>query len=216
MTEDHDKPPNPNPPHPYPGRRSPKKIVIALFAMIILLAALTVLVLYLVYNPKKPTFTVIDAALYSLNLTSPPFLSATLQFTLVTTNPNPRVSLLYDRLSATVYYLDEAITVPVQLPDLFQERRGTVAMALVVGGGEVPVSEEVAAGVAGECRGYGVVEMRLVVMGRVGYEFVGGFRSGRYGVYVRCDVLVGFKTGLKDGDQVSNLIGGETKCKVDI
>lgn len=89
-------------------------------------------------------------------------------------------------------------------------------MALVVGGGEVPVSEEVAAGVAGECRGYGVVEMRLVVMGRVRYEFVGGFRSGRYGVYVGCDVLVGFKTGLKDGDQVSNLIGGETKCKVDI
>ncbi|XP_059634455.1 NDR1/HIN1-like protein 12 [Cornus florida] len=204
MTEGHNKAPR----YSY---NDPRRALCTCITIFFLLAGITVLTVWLVYRPHKPQFTVVGAAIYGLNATSPPFISITMQFTIVTRNPNKRVSIYYDHLSVFVSYRNQAITAPVSLPPLFQEKHSTVAMSPVLGGGgEVPVSAEVVNGLVMD-EGYGVVGLRVVVLGKVRWK-AGAIKTGRYGMYVKCDVLVGLKKGFVG--QVPLL--GSPQCKVDI
>lgn len=160
---------------------------------LLFLAGITALILWLVYRPHKPRFRVVSAAVFDLNATSPPFLSVTMQFTLTTTNSNQRVSFSYDQLSAFVSYRNQAITPPVMLPPLYHETRSTVVLSPVLGAASVPVSPEVSNGLAMD-QAYGAVALRLVLSGKLRYK-AGAIRTGRYGIYVKCDVLVGLRKG---------------------
>ncbi|CAK9143992.1 unnamed protein product [Ilex paraguariensis] len=208
MTEDKHKKDTPMA-SPY----APKQVGRALcscMVVFLLLVGIIALVVWLVYRPHKPKFTVVSAAIYYLNTTAPPFLSVTMQFTIVTRNPNKRVSIFYDQLSAFVSYKNQAITPPVMLPPLCHRKHSTVALSPVLGGAAVPVSVEVANGLVMD-KTYGVMGLRLVLLGKLKYK-AGAIRTGHYGIYVKCDMLVGVKKGFVG--QVPLL--GSPECKVDI
>ncbi|CAN1855579.1 NDR1/HIN1-like protein 1 [Linum perenne] len=207
------------PPPPSPSKprvSSPGRHVVILTTIIIiflLFLGIILLVLWLVYRPHKPRFTVAAAAVYSLNATAPPFLVAAFQFTLVTRNPNRHVSVTYDCLTTYVLYRNQAITEPVALPPIYQPTRTTVGFSPEIGGqGQcVPVSGDIVNEIATDVM-YGVVPVTVVVVGKIRWK-VGVLRTERYGVCVRCDVWVGLKRGSSPG-QVPLL--GSTQCKVDI
>nr|XP_048335339.1 NDR1/HIN1-like protein 12 isoform X1 [Ziziphus jujuba var. spinosa]XP_048335340.1 NDR1/HIN1-like protein 12 isoform X1 [Ziziphus jujuba var. spinosa] len=188
----------------------PRRACCTFLTILLLLAGITALTLWLVYRPHKPKFTVVGAAIYELNTSTQPLISTTMQFTVVTRNPNKRVSIYYDRLSAFVSYRNQAITPQVSLPPLYHEKKSTVALSPVLGGGTVPVSVEVVNSLAMD-QSYGVVGLRFVLLGRLRWK-AGTVRTGHYGVYVKCDVLVGIKKGVLG--QVPLL--GSPGCKVDI
>ncbi|CAI0397738.1 unnamed protein product [Linum tenue] len=199
-----------------PGRStyaySPRRSHVAsLVTVLLLLVGLTFLILWLLYRPHDPVFAVAAAAVYSLNFTAPPYLAAAFQFTVVARNPNRRVSILYDGLTAYVAYRGQAVTAPLPLPPLHQAAKTTVAMSPVIGaGGRVPVSAEVADGLAAD-EAYGVVPVSVVVAGRLRWK-AGAVTTGRHRVYVRCDVWVGLKRGVSG--QVPLL--GSPGCRVDV
>lgn len=114
--------PSPSDPRKYPSslRRSPIKTLCTFLLTLIFLVGLVVLILWLVYRPNKPNFTLVGAAIYDLNVTSPPYMSTVMQFTVLARNPNKRVKLDYDQFSALVYYKGQAITTPTVLPPLLQ------------------------------------------------------------------------------------------------
>ncbi|KAI6696745.1 hypothetical protein NL676_016864 [Syzygium grande] len=184
--------------------------VLAAVTILLLLVGVTALIVYLIYRPERPQFSVVGAAVYDLNATSPPVISTTMQFTLLIRNPNRRVSIYYDRLSAFVSYRNQAITPPASLPSLFHETRSTVELSPVLGGAAVPVAPEVGNGLEVD-EAYGVVGLRVMVLGRLRYK-AGAIRTGHYGFYVRCDVLVGLKKGFEG--QVPLL--ASPPCKVDV
>lgn len=188
----------------------PLRACCTVLTIFLLLAGVTALTLWLVYRPHKPQFTVVGAAIYDLNMSSLPLISTTMQFTVVTRNPNKRVSIYYDSLSAFVSYRNQALTPQVMLPPLFQKGKSTVAMSPVLGGGTVPVSAEVVNGLVMD-ESYGVVGLRLVLLGRLRWK-AGAIKTGHYGVYVKCDMLVGLKKGVVG--QVPLL--GNPGCKVGI
>ncbi|XP_061998076.1 NDR1/HIN1-like protein 1 [Rosa rugosa] len=191
----------------------PYRALCTCLTILLLILGATTLALWLVYRPHKPQFTVAAVAIYSLNATSPPSqISTTMQFTIVTCNPNRRVSIRYDRLQAFVAYRNQAITQQVMLPPLAHGRHSSVAVSPVLGGVAVPVSGEVLNGLAID-EAYGVVKLRVVVVGRLRWKVMGlGIRTGHYRIYVKCDVLVGLKKGFVG--QVPLL--GSPNCKVDI
>lgn len=193
--------------------RYPRRTLCSFLTTLLLLAAIAALIVWLVYRPHKPKFSVVSGAVYDLNATAPPFLSTTMQFTVITRNSNKRVSFLYDHLSAFVSYRNQAITPPVVLPPLYHETKSTVALSPVLGGGtsSVPVSPEVSNGL-GMDEAYGAVPLRLVLIGRIKYK-AGAIRTGRYSIYVKCDMLVGLKKGFTG--QVP-LLGSPQDCKVDV
>ena len=168
------------------------------------------LTVWLIYRPHKPHFTVVGAAIYELNATSQPFISTSMQFTIVTRNPNRRVSIFYEKLQAYVSYRNQQITPPVDLPPLYHETKSTVALSPVLGSGTVPASAEVVNGLMID-EAYGVVALRVVLVGRLRWK-AGAIKTLKYGVYVKCDVWVGLKKGVVG--QVPLL--GAPPCKVDI
>ncbi|XWS31972.1 hypothetical protein CRYUN_Cryun23aG0120600 [Craigia yunnanensis] len=176
----------------------------------LLLAGVTALTVWLIYRPHKPRFTVVGAAIYELNATSQPFISTSMQFTIVTRNPNRRVSIFYEKLQAYVSYRNQQITPPVDLPPLYHETKSTVALSPVLGSGTVPASAEVVNGLMMD-EAYGVVALRVVLVGRLRWK-AGAIKTLKYGVYVKCDVWVGLKKGVVG--QVPLL--GAPPCKVDI
>ncbi|CAM0955849.1 unnamed protein product [Alopecurus aequalis] len=170
--------------------------------VILLIAGITALVLYLVYRPTSPAFAVTSIAVDSLsNATTPSAgapnaVAASFQCALVIRNPSGRASARYDRLTAYVVYRGEAITAPAEMPPLVQDPDSAVVVAPVIGGGgaaPVPVSPDTAAALANDVS-YGVVSLRVVLLGRV--RFVSGpFRRGWRSMYARCDLLVGVRKG---------------------
>ncbi|KAE8650206.1 hypothetical protein Csa_011664 [Cucumis sativus] len=106
-----------------------RRSVCACISIFLLVIGVVALTLWLVYRPIDPQFTVVGAAIYDLNMSSLPLLSTTMQFTIVTRNPNRRVSIYYDRLTVFVSYRNQQITSQVILPPLAHEKRSTVAMS---------------------------------------------------------------------------------------
>ncbi|GFY93544.1 late embryogenesis abundant (LEA) hydroxyproline-rich glycoprotein family [Actinidia rufa] len=142
---------------------------------------------WLVYRPQKPRFTVVGVAqVFHLNTNSPPFLSTSMQFSVVTTNPNKRVSIFYDHLSAFVSYHNQMITQPVMLPSLFHEKHSTVQLAPILGSGGCSCFARgvLWVGDGPGCRRW-VVALRLILLGKLRWKTV-AITTRRYGIYVIC------------------------------
>ncbi|XP_043700481.1 NDR1/HIN1-like protein 1 [Telopea speciosissima] len=198
--------------HPRSSPHS-RRCIWTFLSVFLFLAGVTALTVWLVYRPHKPHFAVVGASIYNLNMSTPSFISTNMQFTIVIHNPNSRVSIYYDRLSAYVSYHNQAITPAVRLPPLFQERHSTAVVSPILGGGgggDVPVSTDTTNGLVVD-ESYGVVALRLVLLGEIRWK-AGVFRSRRYGIYVKCEMLVGFKEGC--AGQVPLL--GPPACNVDV
>ncbi|KAG8085364.1 hypothetical protein GUJ93_ZPchr0010g8223 [Zizania palustris] len=214
----------------YGGGGGPARTLCFVVLVFLLLAGITALVLYLVYRPSRPALDVTAVAVYSLNASTtaaaggrgaspasgpgvPTAVVASFQFTLVIRNPNGRSAARYDRLAAYVSYRGEPITAPVPMPPLVQDADSAVAVAPVLGGGApVPVSPDAAAALATDVS-YGVLALRVVVLGRV--QFVSGpFRSGWRSMYARCDLLVGVRKGVAGSPEAPLL--GNPACAVDM
>ncbi|GKU87852.1 hypothetical protein SLEP1_g2185 [Rubroshorea leprosula] len=193
-----------------PATGNARRTLCSCTTVFLLLAGITVLTIWLIYRPYKPRFNVVGAAIYDLNISSPPFVSTSMQFTILTRNPNKRVSIFYDRLTAYVSNRNQQITLPVDLPPLFQETKSTVALSPVLGGFRVPVSAEVVNGL-GMDESYGVVALKVVLIGSLRWK-AGAIRTAKYAVYVRCNVMVGLKKGLVGQAPLLDA----PPCKVDI
>ncbi|KAF6161823.1 hypothetical protein GIB67_025821, partial [Kingdonia uniflora] len=139
-------------------------------------------------SSSNPRFTVVGAAIYDLNIPllrlSPPPCSSPL----LLENPNKRTSIYYDRLSAFVSYRSQAITAPLMLPPCFMRRR--VLWRCLRYWVEVLCRFQwwwVRVDYGSGLWGCGV---KVGFDGQVEME-EWCFKSARYGVYVKCDMLVG-------------------------
>jgi hypothetical protein len=173
---------------------APKREHCICITIFFLLLGIIILILWLAYHPSKPHITVTSAAVYGLNATSPPFMSISMQFTIFIRNPNRRVSIYFDRLSAFVSYRNHPITPHVVLPSFFLEKHGTVSLSPELGGVPVPVSVEVLNGLMVD-ENYGVVGVKLIFQGRLKWKS-GEIKSAHYGLYAKCDLLLGLKKGI--------------------
>uniref|UniRef100_A0A7N0UJW6 Late embryogenesis abundant protein LEA-2 subgroup domain-containing protein n=1 Tax=Kalanchoe fedtschenkoi TaxID=63787 RepID=A0A7N0UJW6_KALFE len=182
-------------------------------AIFLLLLGLAALITWLVYRPELPQFTVSAVSIYALNVTTatvPPLLSASLQVTVLLRNPNKRVSIHYDRLSARVTYRDHPITPATPLPPLRQRTRSLVSAAPTLGAQAVPVAAEVASGLAAD-EAFGVLGLRVVVAGTVRWK-AGAIKTSRKRMTAACDVVVGYRGGAPG--QVPML--SAPRCRVDV
>ncbi|KAJ4981098.1 hypothetical protein NE237_031935 [Protea cynaroides] len=196
--------------HPMSSPNSSRFPLWIFMGIFLFLAGVTALTVWLIYRPHKPHFSVVGASIYNLNTSSPSFISTNMQFTVITHNPNSRVSIYYERLSAYISYHNQAITPAVELPPLFQEQHSTVVVSPILGGDDLSVSPDTTNGLQVD-QSYGVVALRLVLLGELRWK-AGVFRSRRYVIYVKCEMFVGFKKGCFG--QVPLL--GSPYCRVDV
>ncbi|KAJ3679810.1 hypothetical protein LUZ60_016088 [Juncus effusus] len=202
------------PPRQRVAKSSPKPkglLCCGLLALIILLGIIA-LIVYLIYRPTHPRFSVTSLAILSLSNSSFPFtsVSTSIQLTILIKNPNSHMSISYDCLSAFFSYRNQAITYATQLPTITQQPHSSLAVSPVVGGGvAIPVSNDVVDGLMND-EITGILALRLVVQGRIRFEPRPFY--GRWGpFYMRCEMLVATRKGF--GGQVPLL--GNPNCYAD-
>lgn len=99
-------------------------IAIAILALI-LLAAIVVLITWLVLKPKHLVYTIENASIENFNLTDANHLYSNFDFTIRTYNPNSRVSIYYDSLEVSVGYEDQTLATNGVQPFLQHHRNVT-------------------------------------------------------------------------------------------
>lgn len=149
-----------------------------------------ILLVWLILRPTKPHFVLQDATVYAFNLTAPNFLTATLQITLSSRNPNGRIGVYYDRLDVYAAYHSQQITPATRLPASYQGHKDITVWSPFLYGSAVPVAPYLAESLNHD-QLTGTVLINVRVDGRVKWK-VGTFVSGSYHLYANCPAYINF------------------------
>lgn len=169
-----------------------------------------ILVIFLALHPHKPRFYLENATISQLNVSNG-FLTSSLQFTVVSHNPNDRIGVIYDSLSTYASYLDQQITDEFPLTPFYQDPKDITVFAPILSGNSFPLAPVVCEQLNYE-RLKGSLSLSLRMNGRVRWK-VGSWRSGHYHLYVNCEDIVWLS---------NNGIGGQvplqpiTTCHVEV
>lgn len=169
-----------------------------------------VFVIYLALHPHKPRFYLQNATVRQLNLSNG-LLTSSLQFSVVSHNPNNRIGVIYDDLNTYASYLGQQITGECPLPPFYQDHNDINVLAPILNGNAVPLATFVCEHLNYE-RQNGLLSLTLKMDGRVRWK-VGTWTSGHYHLNVNCWAILGMN---------NNDIGGHvplqpgTKCHVEV
>ncbi|KAF6169314.1 hypothetical protein GIB67_013744 [Kingdonia uniflora] len=159
-----------------------------------------VLIVGLILHPHKPYFTLQDATVYQLNVSSPNFLSSSIQVTIGSRNPNGKIGIYYDRLDVFASYRNQQITLLTSIPPSYQGHRDINVWSPYITGNTVPVAPYLAVSLIDD-QSAGMILLNIKIDGRLRWK-VGTWISGGYHIDVNCPAYLTF------GDKYSsNTIG---------
>ncbi|XP_008784105.1 NDR1/HIN1-like protein 1 [Phoenix dactylifera] len=181
----------------------------------IILILFIILIIWLVLRPTKPKFYLQDATIVSFNVSSPENLvSATLQVTISTRNPNDRIGIYYDRVDVFASYKYQQITPATAVPPFYQGHNDIDLWSPFLCGVNVPVAPYLAEAIAQD-QSSGVLLLHVKIDGRLRWK-VGTWTSGHYHLFVTCPAFLSFELGKGDGDPSAIKFQQISTCTVDV
>ncbi|KAK7392676.1 hypothetical protein VNO78_21120 [Psophocarpus tetragonolobus] len=163
----------------------------------IFIVLLTILIIWAVLRPSKPSFLLQDVTVFAFNATTPNFLTSSFQVTLISRNPNDRIGVYYDRLEIYASYRSQQITYRTAIPPTYQSHKEINIWSPFVFGNNIPVAPFIFDTLASD-QTNGLVAINVRADGKVRFK-VGAFNSGRYNLHIRCRAIISFgprKTGV--------------------
>lgn len=162
------------------------------------LVLLTILLIWAILRPTKPTFILSDITVSAFNVTQPNLLTTNFQVTIMSRNPNDHIGVYYDRLDTYVTYRSQQITYRTSIPPSYQGHKEVDVWSPAVYGTDVPVAPFNFQTLSQD-QSNGNFFVTVKLDGRVRWK-VGTFISGRYHLYVRCPAYISVRN---DGNGVS-------------
>ncbi|KAK1266667.1 hypothetical protein QJS04_geneDACA000253 [Acorus gramineus] len=159
------------------------RCVVFTILAIIILVGLAVLVTWLVIRPTKIEYAVENATITHYNLTSKDALNATFDVSLVAYNPNRRVSIYYEQVEFSVWYLGQ-IVVSRGGEAFYQPRQNVTRLDFEAAAEGVGLKGYVAGQMRRE-RSMGTTNLEVRLKARVRFR-VGSWRSKHYTMRVDC------------------------------
>ncbi|XP_061338101.1 NDR1/HIN1-like protein 1 [Gastrolobium bilobum] len=172
-------------------------IVIFLFIVLV-----TILIIWAVLKPTKPTFVLQDVTIYAFNATVPNLLTSNFQVTVNSRNPNCNIGIYYDSLDTYVTYRSQQITYRTAIPPSYQGHKEEDVWSPFVYGTNVPVAPFNFVGLSQD-QSNGNVLVIIKIDGKVRWK-VGAFISGHYNINIRCPAFIPFGTQQSNGIAVGN------------
>ncbi|CAA3025096.1 NDR1/HIN1-like protein 1 [Olea europaea var. sylvestris] len=187
---------------------SERRIIIRRCCTGLLIFTFTILVIILliwaILQPKKPHFTLQDATIFSLNVSSPNIISSSIQVTINSRNPNSRIGIYYEKMEVYATYHNQQITYYTVIPPVYQGHKDINIWSPFVYGSNVPVAPY--NGVAlSQDKSNGAIWLIIKINGRVKWR-VGSFVSGRYHLHVTCPAYIPLGYSRNTGIVVGNAI----------
>lgn len=165
-----------------------KKLLYAFFT--ILFSILSVIfIVYYILHPSKPEFSLKEVDIYQLNLfTGPQLVNSSIQFTLLSNNPNQKVGIYYDELLVSASYKRQQITNSTSLPPFYQGHdESNLLTASLIGNG-VPVTQSFGYEVLRDTT-VGKIVLNLKVNGWLRWK-VCSWVTGKYKFHVNCVAIM--------------------------
>ncbi|KAJ4981650.1 hypothetical protein NE237_032487 [Protea cynaroides] len=120
-----------------------RRLCVAL-GLFVLLILVVILLVWLILRPTKRQFTLQDVKVYQFNVTSPNFLTSSIQVTVQSRNPNDKIGIYYDKLDIYASYRDQQITLPTLLLPTYEGHKGIDVWSPFVAGNSVPIAPYIA------------------------------------------------------------------------
>ncbi|XP_043697704.1 NDR1/HIN1-like protein 1 [Telopea speciosissima] len=167
---------------------------ILLFVILVLFA---ILLVWLILRPTKPQFTLQDVTVYQFNVTSPNYLTSSIQVTVQSRNPNDRIGIYYDKMDIYATYRDQQITLPTLLLQTYEGHKDINVWSPFIYGNSVPIAPYLAASLnQDESSGYILIHVKIY--GKLRWK-VGTWVSDHYRINVNCPAFIRF------GNQASGI-----------
>ncbi|XP_022766059.1 NDR1/HIN1-like protein 1 [Durio zibethinus] len=186
-------------------RRKMVRRIIACILIFNLILLITILLIWAILRPSKPTFILQDTTVYAFNASTPNFLTSSFQVTISSRNPNDRIGIYYDRLDIYATYMNQQITLRTALPPNYQGHKDITVWSPFIYGNMVPIAPYYSVNLVSQ-QADGPIFLVIKIDGRVRWK-VGTFISGRYHLYVRCPASITF------GSKSNGVIVGENAVK---
>ncbi|KAA8544461.1 hypothetical protein F0562_022499 [Nyssa sinensis] len=161
---------------------------LSLFVLVIFLIAIAAGILYLVFRPEAPKYSVDDVAIIGFNLTSSAPISPEFDITIRAQNPNDKLGIYYKKASAVnVYYSDVNLCNGV-LPTFYQPKNNLTIFETALKGSSIILTNAVHSALVAEQR-QGKVPFKVNLEAPVKVK-VGAVQTWTITVKVKCDIVV--------------------------
>ncbi|XP_022946929.1 NDR1/HIN1-like protein 1 [Cucurbita pepo subsp. pepo] len=171
-------------------RKKLVKLIGAIIGIFIVLVLFTILIIWAVLRPTKPTFVLQDVTVYAFNATVPSFLTSNFLLTVTSRNPNRRIGIYYDDLRVYAVYRNQQITLRTIIPGFYQGHKDVNVWSPFVSGTAVPVAPFISSAL-NQDRSAGALLLLVKLEGRVRWK-VGNFITGRYHLHANCPAAINF------------------------
>ncbi|KAK8558997.1 hypothetical protein V6N13_098598 [Hibiscus sabdariffa] len=191
---------------------------ILVILLLVLLGAMTGTVLYVLYRPQRPSFTVASLRIHRLNLTtaadsSSSHLSTLFNLTLSSKNPNSYLSFSYDPFVVSCVSSSSDVFVGNgALPAFVSDSKNDTIFKGVVVRTSSDVDVDTVKSLRPDLKKKNGVSLKVEMDTRVMVK-MGGLRSKKVGIRVTCD---GIKGAIPKGKSPSLAPVSAAKCKVDL
>jgi hypothetical protein len=172
-------------------KRNYKKIFFA-FSTFFTIFLLLILLIYFILKPNKPQFSLQELDIYQLNL-SGTILNSSIQLTLLSKNPNQKVSIYYDEFQVYATYKNQQITSDSFVPPFYQGQQESNLLSSSLIGNGLPVAPSISYEL-GHDQNSGRLSLNLKANGKLRWK-IGTWVSGRYRFNVNCVYVVTFGIG---------------------
>ncbi|MBA0553969.1 hypothetical protein Golob_013105 [Gossypium lobatum] len=169
--------------------KSYKKLFFAFSSFFSIVLAFIFLI-WLTLHPAKPQFSLREADVYQLSLSGTHLLNSSIQFTMLSRNPNKKVGIYYDELQAFAAYKGQQITFDSFLPPFYQGHEESNLLTTSLQGTGLPVALSFGYEVEHD-QTAGRIVLNLKVNGKLRWK-VGTWVSGRYRFNVNCVSVMSF------------------------
>ncbi|PON56366.1 Late embryogenesis abundant protein [Parasponia andersonii] len=181
-----------------------------------LLAAIAAAAVYVLYHPTRPEFTVTSLRIAKLNLTTSPDssssrLTALLNLTVSSKNPNGHLTFFYDAFAVTA----SSSSVQIgngSIPAFVSEKKNETTFRTIVASSSQDLDTDATTSLRSDLKKKGGVPLKIQMDTRVKVKME-SLRSKRVGIRVTCQ---GIKAVAPKGKSPSVASVSDAKCKVDL
>lgn len=163
--------------------------LLVLAVSLVVLVGIAAGILYLVYRPESPNYSVEDVAVAGINVTSPTaVISPRIDVAVRAENPNDKIGIYYERDSSVRVYYSGVKLCDGVLPAFYQPSNNVTVFKMALTGSGIELTESLLAALRG-AQTQGKVPLELKLRAPVKIK-IGSVKTWTITVKVNCDVTV--------------------------
>ncbi|KAM7480555.1 hypothetical protein LguiA_028768 [Lonicera macranthoides] len=179
--------------------------------LLILLAAIAGAVVWVLYRPHRPNFTVSSLQISQFNLTSSSQLNSKFNFTITAKNPNKKIQFYYDPITISMF----SDAVPVgqgSLPGFVHPTKNSTTLKTIIASTGEAIDSAQSTVLKSDLKNKKSLPLKIRLDTKVKVK-IGALKTKKVRVRVTCG---GIKASVPTGKSATTASTSDAKCKVDL